>query len=348
MARVIGPPLIHRLSRRSVLASVAGAAVGVVMPRAARSAAGGGPVRIGMIRALYDAGIAVAYARGFFKEQGVEVELMPFGDTAESTQALGIGAIDAVVAGMSAALLNAAARGVAARIVASGGEHSPGHGVISLIMRRDLVDSGKYKGPADLKGRKIALGRYAPPHWLVKKLADQAATDVADVDVVTTGIGNVLPAMLNKAIDGASVLEPFASELIAKADAVRIATMDQVQPNFPAGYLLFGPRLSSTEPELGRRVLAAYLRGVGAYRSETSEASGRERIAETLRTLRINATADMVTLGFPDDARPSLRFVDDFMGWLTSSGVVRKPPVLAALVDDRMREQALGDIGGRL
>lgn len=335
-----------RLTRRSVVAAMAGAAAGLARPHVARAAATS--ARIGMIRALYDAGVAIAYARGFFKEQGVEVELVPFGDTAESNQALGIGAVDAVVAGISAAFLNAAARGVTARVVASGGEHSPGHGIISLVMRRELVERGAYKGPADLRGRKLALGRYAPPHWLVKKLADQGGIGVDDVEAVATGIGNALPALLNGAIDGASVLEPYASELVAKGNAVRVASMDQVQPNFPAGYLLFGQRLLTTEPELGRRVLAAYLRGAGAYRRDTADPAGREAVAQTLRGLQINASADMVSLGFPDDARPSLHFVDDFMAWLTSAGVVRKPPRLADLLDDRLRIQALADLGGHL
>lgn len=333
-----------RISRRAALGAMAGIG-GLALPRIAAAAA---VVRIGMIRALYDAGVATAYARGFFREQGVEVELVPFGDTAESNQALGIGAVDAVVAGISAAFLNAAARGVTARVVASGGEHSPGHGIISLIVRRDLVERGVYKGPADLKGRKLALGRYAPPHWLVKKLADKGGIDAGDVEVVATGIGNVLPALLNGAVDGASVLEPYASELVAKANAVRVASMDEVQPGFPAGYLLFGPRLLTAEPELGRRVLVAYLKGAGAYRRETADPAGREAMAQTLRGLQINASAEMVSLGFPDDARPSLHFVDDFMAWLTASGVVRKPPRLADILDDRLRVQALAEIGGRL
>ena len=120
------------------------------------------------------------------------------------------------------------------------------------------------------------------------------------------------------------------------------------QPGFPAGYLLFGPRLLTAEPDLGRRVLVAYLKGAGAYRRDTADPAGREAVAQMLRGLQINASAGMASLGFPDDARPSLHFVEDFMAWLTTSGVVRKPPRLADILDDRLRVQALAELGGRL
>lgn len=333
----------HSVSRRFVLAA-GGALVahaGVAQPARPK-------VKIGLLRSLYDVGIGLADSRGHFAAEGVDVELFPFSDTAEGSQALAVGAIDAVTQGISGGLLNLMTRGVEAKIVASAGEHAPGHGVISLIIRRDLIESGRFKGPADLKGLKLALGQNAPPHWLVKKYGDAAGIGRRDVDLVSTGIGNVLPALINKAIDGACLLEPYATELTRRADAVRVASMDQVQPNFPAGYLMFGPSLVTRNREAGERLLRGYLRGVKDYRDAFDRGGDKEAAVRDLRSRQINVAADMVSVGFPDDMAPSLAHVDAFVAWQMEVGVLKSQPDVKSFMAHDQRAAALQAIGGRV
>ena len=73
-------------------------------------------------------------------------------------------------------------------------------------------------------------------------------------------------ALANKAIDGGSVNEPFATSLIEQAGGVRVASMDKFRPRFPAGYLLYGTSLTKANREAGRRYMIAYLRGLHDYK----------------------------------------------------------------------------------
>jgi ABC-type nitrate/sulfonate/bicarbonate transport system substrate-binding protein len=51
-------------------------------------------LRLGIISALFDAGSLIAIERGYFREQGIDVEVKPFPGSSDANQALSIGAID--------------------------------------------------------------------------------------------------------------------------------------------------------------------------------------------------------------------------------------------------------------
>ena len=71
---------------------------------------------------------------------------------------LGTGDLDVGSGTVAVGIYNAVSRGVALRVVADKGSMRPGYGYEGLLVRKDLVDSGRYKNFADLKGMKIAVG----------------------------------------------------------------------------------------------------------------------------------------------------------------------------------------------
>ena len=223
-------------------------------------------LRVGVISALFDSGSLIASSKGYFQEEGLDVDVVAFPTSAEASQAVGIGQIDVFSGAPNAGLFNARSQGIDIRVVASAGEHSPGHGVISLILRKDLIESGRYKTAADLKGMKLATGITQPSEWLAAALAANAGVGVKEIDFVSLGFANTIAAMSNKAVDGGSVNEPFATLLIEQGGGVRVASMDKFKPRFPAGYLLYGTSLTKTNREAGRRYAFAYLRGLRDYK----------------------------------------------------------------------------------
>src|SRR5688500_2999672 len=73
-----------------------------------------------------DAPIHIAQERGYFREQGLDVELMRFNSTADQIAALGTGQLAVGVGGVNAALFNAFAQDVPIRIVADKFHARPG------------------------------------------------------------------------------------------------------------------------------------------------------------------------------------------------------------------------------
>ena len=304
-------------------------------------------VRLGIISALFDAGSLIALDEGYFASEGIDVDVHTFPASADANQALSIGVVDVLGSSISTAIFNAKLRGIDMSIVAGAGTNAPGHGTISLVLRKELVTSGRYKGPADLKGLRLATGLTSPSNWLPVVMGDKAGVGEKSITFVGLGIANAVAAMTNGAIDGGSVNEPFATLLVDKAGGLRIASIDQEYPGFPAGYLIYGPLLTKRNTDLGNRYMVAYLKGMRAYK----QAFGPDKIAidkivGILRKYNIMVTPDTPAAEFADDGKPSFTGVDAYLDWQMRSGNVRSKVDISSLVDDRFRQYALTKLTG--
>jgi NitT/TauT family transport system substrate-binding protein len=300
-------------------------------------------VKVGFVAALFDCFTIIAVDRGYFHQEGIEVELKQFPASLDANQALSIGAIDALASAVSVQLLNSKIRKIDSSIVASAGSNLPGHGSIALVLRKDLIDSGRYKGPRDLKGMKLATAMTAPAQFLAAQAGADAGLGEGDIEFVALGIANIVAGMSNKAIEGGSVNEPFASLMVEKADGVRVLSMDQKYPNFPAGYLMYGPLLTKTNVAAGNRFMVAYLKGLRDYRLAFGpEKKDQDAILALLKKNDIVVTPETPSLGIPEDGAPSFDHVDAYLDWLVQTGTLRgERPDPKSLWDDRFRQAAL-------
>src|SRR5881409_3647761 len=73
-------------------------------------------VKFGQVGTISDAAIFIADAKGYFKEQGIALDLQTFQSAANMTTPLGTGELDAGGGAPSAGLFNAIGRGVNIRI----------------------------------------------------------------------------------------------------------------------------------------------------------------------------------------------------------------------------------------
>jgi ABC-type nitrate/sulfonate/bicarbonate transport system substrate-binding protein len=88
-------------------------------------------VKVGTLSSSSDAPFFIADAKGYFAEQAIKVEFVPFKSSTEMIAPLGQGQIDVGGGGLAAAIFNAVARGVDLRIVADKGANRlwlPAHG----------------------------------------------------------------------------------------------------------------------------------------------------------------------------------------------------------------------------
>jgi NitT/TauT family transport system substrate-binding protein len=306
-------------------------------------------VRIGIISALFDTPSIIAHEKGYFREEGIDSDIKAFPGSAEASQALSIGALDAIASGPNPMVFNARQRNIDLTIVASAGQHSPGRAGISCVLRKDLLDSGRYKTPADLKGMKLASGLAAPSSWFVSEIARQHGVTEKQFDIVQVGLPNVVAGMGNKSIDGGCINEPHATLLLKRVNGVRIMSMDEFKPNFPNGYLIYGPLLTRKNPEAGKRYMIAYVRAIQDYRAAFfgPQKKGNAEIVSILKKYNMEVLPDTMMVDFPEDAAPSFTAVDDLIGWHIRLGNIRSKPDLKVLTDDSFRLYALDQLGVR-
>jgi NitT/TauT family transport system substrate-binding protein len=240
--------------------------VGLAFGPSAADAVEAAQVRIGIARTMSDVGYYVADAMGYFRDEGIEVSMTPFNSAAQMMAPLGGGELDVGGGTVSAGFYNSIGRGIGTKIVADQGSMKPGYGYSSLMVRKDLVDSGRYKTLADLKGMKVAIG--APGTGTASALNEtlkMGGLKYSDVDVVYLGFPEHLPAFLNKGIDAAISNEPTMTLEIEQGAAVRIVGNDVTYPDQQTAVVFYSERFIKTRHEVAERFMRAYLRGIRLY-----------------------------------------------------------------------------------
>jgi NitT/TauT family transport system substrate-binding protein len=223
-------------------------------------------VRVGIVNASSDAPFFIADAKGYFKEEGLTVDLIPFTSAAKMVAPLGTGDLDAGGGGVSAGLYNAVARGIGLKIVADKAHYGPGYGFASLLVRKELVTSGRVKAYKDLKGLKIAIvATGSVDESVLNEALKRGGLKWGDAEVVHHGFRQHPVAYQNGAIDASITNEPTLTYILRQGTAVRFARNDEFYPNQQTSVLIYGAPFIDKHRGTAQKFMRAYLRGVRYY-----------------------------------------------------------------------------------
>ena len=162
--------------------------------------------------------LSVAERKGYFKDEGLEVEIPDFAGGAKALQALVGGSAD-MVSGAYEHTINMAAKKQPIKAVVLQAKYSS----IVLLLPKDKA--AKYKGPADLKGLKVGVS--APgssTNMFVNNILAKGGFKPTDIAVVGVGTGSGAFAAMEKGeIDAISNLDPVITQLEATGKYVAVA-----------------------------------------------------------------------------------------------------------------------------
>src|SRR5579859_4880764 len=132
-------------------------------------------IRLGYVPVLIYAPLYVAMERGYFAQEGLDVQLTPLQGGSDSVVQLAAGNFDAAVGGIGAGLLNAANKGLDFRIVAPMHSERPPVATPLVIAASRATE---IKTVADLKGKTVAINATgaATEYWLYQALAEGGLT----------------------------------------------------------------------------------------------------------------------------------------------------------------------------
>jgi NitT/TauT family transport system substrate-binding protein len=222
-------------------------------------------VKVGTVGALSHAGIYVANARGYFKESNITTEMVVVATIDQMTAPLATGQLDLGTLASGAGFFNAIARDVKLRVVADQNTQFPGRAQFALLVRRDLIESGKFKGYPDLKGLTFGLGSpRAVLELNMLKIIKEGGLNAADVKTVIIPFTNINAAFGGKTVDAAFQIEPFTTAAVGAGLAVRFKGLDEITPYDSAGFLVMSEAFAA-RTEVAQAWMVAYLRGIRDY-----------------------------------------------------------------------------------
>lgn len=277
-------------------------------------------IKFGTPGVIADAGTYIAIDKGYFKEQGITMEVINFRSVAELIAPLGTGQLDIAALPLSVPLLAAADRGVELKIVAGGGEHRPNWAYGWIVLRKDLADSGQVKSPADLKGMKVAIPSLGSLGELtVQRMLEQAGLKPDDVEMVVLPFAEQAAAFGNKAIAASFTSEPFIARGIQEGFSVKWIPLYELFEGRLAGQLTVAGSGFLKDQDVARRWMTAYLKGARDYLKAFTTREGRDEVINILvkySTIKDPKLYDLIEMPYLDpNGMPDKKSIETQYKW---------------------------------
>jgi NitT/TauT family transport system substrate-binding protein len=251
------------LAGAAVLGGAARPAAALALPTRGRVTRQGGAFKFGYIPLLTVGPLFLAHDRGYFRDAGLDVELVRFNSGAEMVVGLGTGELAAGYAGWSPGLFNAWARGVRISFVANGTRNAPGYGNTMVLVRNDLVDT--IRTPSDLRGRKVGMSVVgAVIDYVMRSLLEQIGLTVDDLDPVRLPSADVNAGLAGRTLEVAGAGEPFATMAEQLGVARRWMTSDQIVPGMEVAGSAVSEQALRDRPQI-QAMVTAILRGAREF-----------------------------------------------------------------------------------
>ncbi|HEY7034484.1 MAG TPA: ABC transporter substrate-binding protein [Thermomicrobiales bacterium] len=215
-------------------------------------------VKMGYVPVSIFAPVFVAKEKGYFAEQGLDVDLEPFPGGSDPVVLTASGQLDLGIGGAGPAFWNAIAQGLPIKLIAPG--HAEGNPVATpLMISKASCESGAIASVADLKGKKVSVNaRGATEYWLSQALSTGGLT-LDDIDLQTLAFPDAVAALQSGAVDAAMVGEPLATKAEQDGIAVRLATDFPVQDVQPT-VIFANEDFLKNNPEAATGLVTAYLK----------------------------------------------------------------------------------------
>jgi NitT/TauT family transport system substrate-binding protein len=258
---------MHRLLKSTAAAVAAIAiAVGLSAPAALAQAPEKTKLTIGVggKPLFYYLPLTIAERQGYFKAEGLDVEILDFPGGARALQALIGGSVD-VVSGAYEHTITQQAKGQNLEALVLQGKYA------GIVLGMSKEKAAAYKGPADLKGMKI--GVTAPgssTHFMVLHMMAQAGLKPDDASYVSVGAGQTAIAAARRGEIDALVSVDLVINLLDSEKAIRIVadtrtiegTRQVYGGLYPAAALYLAPAYAQKNPATVQSLANAFVRGL--------------------------------------------------------------------------------------
>jgi NitT/TauT family transport system substrate-binding protein len=234
-------------------------------------------VTVGVLYLVADAGLFIAKDRGYFAQEGLDVEFTRFSSGGDVVALLATNRLDVGSGSATPGLFNSYIRGVVAPIVSSKAILSKDDLTGSaLVVRKDLIDSGRVKTMADLKGMRVVVNNIQSTsiNYVLRAIArDGLGKD--DVNLLEMPFEQFIPAMQKRAVDAVMTFSPLTNTI---ADKMKLGV---AMPGSSTGITSAGGTANMmfysgafAKSDVSRAFMVAHLKGMRDYKRAIFDGKG--------------------------------------------------------------------------
>ena len=147
------------------------------------------------------------------------------------------------------------------KVVADRGTAKPGYGFAPLVVRKELITSGRVRSIADLKGLRMAEpAKGAVILCLMVKALQSVGLSYDDVQHTILGFPNQVAALENGSIDATFLVEPYATLAQMRGAVMVLEGNDKIYPDQELSVYTYSGDFARKR-DLAQSFMVAYLRG---------------------------------------------------------------------------------------
>jgi NitT/TauT family transport system substrate-binding protein len=207
----------------------------------------------------------IARDRGYYQQEGLDVELIQLQGTPSIIQALATSQVDFAMTNPDPALFNALARGLNISLLAALTRNRPGDHIASFLVRSDIMDSGQFHSPKDLQGKIVGVPA-VQSQFYVNLVMQKDGLTADDVQVKAfQQASDLVAAFASKSIDAGWTPDPITTVILSQGLAKAVYVTGDLFPGAVGVSLGMSPNIAQTHPEAVQRFVYATLRAHRDY-----------------------------------------------------------------------------------
>jgi NitT/TauT family transport system substrate-binding protein len=301
-------------------------------------------IKIGTVHSQGGASAFIAKAKGYFKEEGLDAELVLFNSAAPIAVAAASGDIDFGSTALTAAFANLAYQGTL-KIIAAGGWERRGFQTIGFLVSNQAYAKGLHSFK-DLKGHSVGITqRGTPLEYDLSRILKKYHLSDDDVKIVPLQSNqNVASAIKGGEVDVGVQTVANVNPLLERGDGKLLGwAVDELGGGQSTVTFTTG-KMAKEHPDIVKRFLKAFAKGgetwdkafLDAHGNRKDQASAPEMIGIVAQTLGEKPEVVARGIGYFDPQnRIIVSELQDVLDWYQTHGQIKDHMDARALLDPR-------------
>ncbi len=302
-------------------------------------------IRVGALRFTSHAASFVAFERGYFKNQGLDVEFKFFKAAQPMAVAIASGDVDFGVTAVSGGLINLAGKG-AIKVIGGALHEEQGIDGQMIIASKQAIDSG-LKTPADLKGRSFGITQTGSSfHYMIHKIAQKEGFSSSDIRLKPLQkVGAIIGALKSGQIDAWCIVPHIAKSLAKSPNIEIIGKISDYIPSYQVTTVFTSATIAKNRPKLVKSFLKAFSDGADDFNAALVDKTAGDKASEDMVKLihRYVYASKPYAKAAPSirngamrinkNAKLDITSIKDQLDWFKSEKLVKPNITMKMLVD---------------
>jgi NitT/TauT family transport system substrate-binding protein len=334
-------------STSRLLAAAVAAMIGLAL--GAQPGAAADKIKIGTVHSQGGASVFVALAKGYFKEQGLDAEIVYFDSAAPISVAAASGDIDFGTTALTAAFCNLANQGTL-KIIASGGWEWPGFQTIGFLVSNQAYAAGLHSFK-DMKGHKVGITQLGTPlEYDLARVLEKNGLKASDVQILPLQSNpNVASALKGGEVDAGVQTVANVYPLVERGDAKLLGWVVDALGVNQSTVTFTSAKMIKDHPDDVKRFLAAFAKGGATWDAAFMDAHGKRADQPSAPDMigivakALSEKPDVIARGvgyFDPQNRIIMSDTQAVLDWYHANGKIKDKMKAENLIDTRFAIEA--------